>query len=214
MNTPLNSSPGRIPPMGRIEPSALPLSADPRMAQAVARLAASRSALIVCMAPHPPESSDASDAPAGQPGAEPHFADILTARIQRKGLLQGSWLTARTLARRWWTRQPWHSSVELVGQTLAHQARPLMRSYPLATLGLGAALGGVVVMAVTVGRPRMMQHIQQQATPWRDRVGSLLWAQLTAAPVQMALAGALAAWLADQANRSSDPLDQRTAHSG
>lgn len=180
-----------------------PLSADERMTLALARLATSRSALIVCLSPNPPEPRDAANGHEGGPGSAPSFAEMLSTRIQRKGLLQGSWLTARTLARRWWNRQPWHSSVELVGQTLAHQARPLMRRNPLATLGVGTALGVILVMTIKVGRPRVMRHIQQQASPWRDRVSSLLWTQLTAAPVQMALAGALAAWLADHGNRSN-----------
>ena len=182
------------------------LSADQRMALAVARIAASRSSLILCLSPNPPEPRRDAD---GRPMDEPTFVEMLTARINRKGLLHGSWLTARTLGLRWWNRQPWHTSAELVGQTLAHQARPLMRRYPLGTLGVGAALGVILVMTVKVGRPRVMQHIQQQASPWRDRMTTLLWAQVTSAPVQMALAGALAAWLADQGSRHAQDAAPR-----
>lgn len=212
MTNTLNSVSGTRDALGRIQQNAKSLPADQRMELAVARIAASRSALIVCLSPNPPESQGAANGNAGGQGAEASFAEMLTLRINRKGLLQGSWLTARTLARRWWNRQPWHSSVELVGQTLAHQARPLMRRNPLATLGVGTALGVVLVMAFKMGRPRVMQHIQQQASPWRDRLSSLLWMQITSAPVQMALAGALAAWLADHGSRSAqDASPPRTA---
>ena len=204
MNQTLHSGPRSSDALGLIAQNAKTLvSADQRMALALARIAASRSALIVSLSPNLSEPRVADNGQAGEQGTEPSFAEMLSARIHRKGLLQGSWLTARTLARRWWNRQPWHSSVELVGQTLAHQARPLMRRNPLATLGVGTALGVMLVMAIKVGRPRVMQHIQQQASPWRDRVSSLLWTQLTAAPVQMALAGALAAWLADHGDNRS-----------
>jgi hypothetical protein len=212
MNPTLNSGPSSSDALGRIAQNARSLpSADQRMAQALTRIAASRSALIVCLSPNPPESRDTANGHGGGQGTEPSFAEMFTSRIHRKGLLQGSWLTARTLARRWWNRQPWHSSVELVGQTLAHQARPLMRRNPLATLGVGAALGVMLVMAIKMGRPRVMQHIQQQASPWRERLSSLLWTQLTAAPVQMALAGALAAWLADHGNRTTHASPHRPA---
>ena len=211
MNHTLHSGPGSSDALGQIAQNAKSLSADQRMALAVARIAASRSALIVCLSPNPPEPRDDASGDEGGQGTEPSFAEMLTARIHRKGLLQGSWLTVRTVAHRWWNRQPWHSSVELVGQTLAHQARPLMRRNPLATLGVGTALGVILVMTIKVGRPRVMQHLQQQASPWRERVSSLLWAQLTAAPVQMALAGALAAWLADHGNRTTHASPHPTA---
>ena len=71
-----------------------PLSADQRMALAVARIAASRSSLILCLSPNPPEPRRDAD---GRPMDEPTFVEMLTARINRKGLLHGSWLTARTL---------------------------------------------------------------------------------------------------------------------
>jgi len=183
------------------------LPTDYRMRQAVARIAASRSALIVGMMPDPPGPGDAATGRAGEHDAAGSFSETLKARIERNGLLQGSWRTARTLARRWWTRQPWHSSVDLVVQTLAHQARPLIGRHPLATLAVGAALGGGLVAVASVARSWASQRTQRYASPWRDRMGSLLWTQLTAAPVQMALAGALAAWLADQGSRCARTAD-------
>ncbi len=173
-------------------------SASERMNQAVARIEASRSALIVCLSPEPPTRRSTVPGGVGQGGDGPSFVEALMARIERNGLVQGSWRTARTLARRWWTRQPWHRSVDLVGQTLLHQARPLMRRHPMTTLAVGAAVGAGLVAAISVVRPWVWSQLRGKSSPWGDRMGALVWTQLTSAPVQMALAGALATWLADR----------------
>jgi hypothetical protein len=176
-------------------------TAEERMQQAVARIEASRSALILCLAPEPPapDKPASGQTDAGNPVRS--FAASLATRIERNGLVQGSWRTLRAVARRWWIRQPWHESVNLVGQTLMHQARPLMHRHPVATLAVGAAMGAGLVAVASVARPWAWQQVRRQASPWGDRIGSLLWAQVTSAPVQMALAGALAAWLAEQGKR-------------
>jgi hypothetical protein len=210
MNNAANPASGRSEAAGQTQQDSPPRSADQRMRQAVARIEASRSALIVCLAPEPPTrrggtSDEADGSGSGSVGAEPTFAQTLAARIERNGLLQGSWRTLRTLARRWWTRQPWHSSVDLVVQTLAHQTRPLMQRHPMATLAVGAAVGAGLVAVASAVRPWAWHQIRGKASPWGDRVGGLLWAQLTSAPVQMAVAGALTAWLADQGRRHPTP---------
>lgn len=185
-------------------------SADQSMRRAVARIEASRSALIVCLAPDPPAGRSDSAGRFNDGGAYQSFAETLATRIERNGLVLGSWRTVRTLTRRWWSRQPWHASVDLLGQTLAHQARPLMRRHPLATLAVGAAVGAGLVTVASAVRPWAWQSIRQQANPWRDRLGGLLWTQLTSAPLQMALFGALATLLADQGGRN-DPPRERSA---
>lgn len=171
-----------------------------RMTQALARIESSRGALIRCLKPEQPKARRASADRLGEPMDSRSFAESLAARIGRNGLLQGSWRTLRALSRRWWTRQPWHSSVDLVGQTLVHQAQPMIRRHPMASLAVAAALGAGLTVALSAARPWASQQMQRQAGPWKDRLGGLLWAQLTATPVQMALAGALTAWLADRAN--------------
>jgi hypothetical protein len=175
------------------------------MRRAVARIEASRSALIVCLAPDPPthrrNATGAADDGSGTVGAKPSFVETLMARIERNGLLQGSWSTLRTLSRRWWTRQPWHRSVDLVAETLAHEARPLMRRHPLATLAVGAAIGAGLVAVASAVRPWALHQIRGNGSAWRSRVGNLLWTQISSAPVQLAVAGALAAWVADQGRR-------------
>lgn len=181
-------------------------SADERVRRAVARIEVSRSALVVCLAPDRPKRRGNTADATGEEGADadPNLSllDTLKARIERNGLLQGSWRTVRTLARRWWTRQPWHSSVDLVVSTLAHEARPLIRRHPLAALALGAALGAALVAVASAVRPWATHRMRGNgSSTWRGRVGNLLWSQFSSAPMQMALAGALTAWLADQGIR-------------
>ena len=199
MNTATHKHPQPAALAPKASPSEPAPSAEERMEQALARIEASRTALILCLAPEPPSARRSAAAQGGDGGDSPSFAESLAARIQRNGLVQGSWLALSAVARRWWVGQPWHSSAELVGQTLMHQARPVMRRHPMATLAVGAAVGAGLVAA----RPWAWQQVKTQASPWRDRMGGLLWTQLSSAPVQMALAGALAAWVADQGQRSS-----------
>lgn len=184
---------------------------EQRRRAAVARIEASRCALIVRLAPDPPKhraSTTGVDDSSDSSSEKRSFVDTLKARIERNGLLQGGWQTVHTLARRWWTRQSWHRSVDLVVETLVHEARPLMQRHPLATLATGAALGVGLVVVVSTVRPWVWHQIRGNGSSfWGGRVGSLLWSQFSSAPVQMALAGALAAWVADQGihrNTNSD----------
>lgn len=183
-------------------------SADQRVRRAVARIEASRAALVVCLAPDPPKRRSNATGAANGSGdssidrdANLSLIDTLKARIERNGLLQGSWRTVRTLARRWWTRQSWHRSVDLVVDTLAHEARPLIRSHPLAALAVGAALGAALVAVASAVRPWAAHQMRGDSSTWSGRVGSLLWSQFNSAPMQMALVGALTAWVADQGIR-------------
>lgn len=177
---------------------------EQRRRAALARIEASRCALIVRLAPDPPRrraSTSGMDDSSDSSSEKRSFVDTLKARIERNGLLQGGWQTVRTLARRWWTRQSWHRSVDLVVETLVHEARPLMQRHPLATLATGAALGVGLVVVVSTVRPWALHQIRGNGSSWGGRVGNLLWSQFSSAPVQMALAGALAAWVADQGIR-------------
>jgi len=213
MNSTANPASGNPHTLSPSQPSDRTLSADQRVRRAVARIEASRSALVVSLAPDPPKrSGNASgvtdDGRGSNTGSDATLSliDTLKARIERNGLLQGSWRTVRALARRWWTRQPWHSSVDLVVDTLAHEARPLMRRHPLTTLAVGAALGALLVAVASAVRPWASHQIRGNGSTWASRVGNLLWSQFNSAPVQMAVAGALAAWVADQGiRRSSNP---------
>ncbi len=198
---PASGSSHILSPAKQDDPAPTP---EQRMRAAVARIEASRYALIMRLAPDPPRrraSTTGVDGSSDSSSKKQSFVDTLKARIKRNGLLQGGWQTVRTLARRWWTRQSWHRSVDLVVETLAHEARPLMRRHPLATLATGAALGVGLVVVVSTVRPWVWHQIRGNGSSLGDRVGSLLWSQFSSAPVQMALAGALAAWVADQGIR-------------
>jgi hypothetical protein len=89
----------------------------------------------------------------------------------------------------------------MLGQTLVHQTQPVIQRHSLASLAVAAALGADLTVALSAARPWASHQIQRQAGPWKDRIAALLWSQLTAKPVQMALAGALTAWLADCASK-------------
>lgn len=174
---------------------------------ALLRLDASRTRLIQRLYPDPPKA--APPRPDGEAAAAPRlFASLLT-RIERNGLVDGAWRMARAVARRWWTRQPWHGSVELIGSTLAHEARPIVRRHPWASLAAAAALGGALAMA----RPWITRSVRQRAEPWHTQFGQMLWKQLSQTPVQLALAGAITAWLTDLAQRPPHASPVRPAGS-
>lgn len=179
-----------------------PLSTAERKALALARLDASRTLLIQRLYPAPPDrgaSTGAGDA--GAVGLVASLMNSLMARAQRDGLPRAAWRTARALARRWWTRQPWHASVELVAGTLADEVRPVVRQHPWASLAAAAAVGGALMMA----RPWVARTLRRQTRDLHHRVGRVLWQQLAQAPVQLALLGALTAWLKDRGQDRSPP---------
>lgn len=172
-------------------------SPEQRKALALQRLASSRNALILSLSPKPPTPIK-SPQPASANASSSLFS-ALALRVERNGLIAGGGRALRALARRWWTRQPWHSSVELVGSTLAHEMRPLIRRNPWTSLAVGAALGATVVLA----KPLIWRPLNKQLHPWRNNLGGMVWSQLSQVPVQMALAGALAAWINEAGKKAS-----------
>ena len=179
-------------------------SLSQRKAMALQRLEASRSQLILQIYPQPAPRASAADAPASGPSSAVWDGmDALMTRIQRNGLVTAVWRTGRALGRRWWKRQPWHSSVELITSTLAHEAQPILRRHPWACLAAAAVTGAAVASAL----PWAARSLESRVRPWRDNFGGMLWHQLAQAPVQMAITGALTAWLTDlsQRQRPSSP---------
>ena len=166
-----------------------------RKALALRRLDASRTLLIQRLYPQPDALRPGSDASAASGAAR--WVASLMGRIERDGLARGAWRTARALARRWWTRQPWHHPVGLVAGTLADEARPLVRRHPWACLAAAAALGDALVLA----RPWVARTVRQQTRDWHRHLGPVLWQQMAQVPVQLALAGALSAWIKDLGRR-------------
>ncbi|OPF62668.1 hypothetical protein [Hydrogenophaga sp. H7] len=179
-----------------------PPTAAQRKALALARLDASRTLLIQRLYPAPSDRGAHADSDsAGVVGLVASLMNVLMARAQRDGLPRAAWRTARALARRWWTRQPWHASVELVAGTLADEVKPVVRRHPWASLAVAAAVGGALVMA----RPWVAHTLRRQTRDLPHRVGRMLWQQLAQAPVQLALLGALTAWLKDRGQDPSPP---------
>lgn len=164
------------------------LSPGERKALALQRLDATRTRLIRHLYPAP-SGHEATNSPA--------VARLLTAvmgRVQRDGWVRGAWRAVRALGRQWFKRQPWHAPAALVAGTLAQEVRPLLRHHPWACLATAAAVGAGLVLA----RPWVSRTVRQQMHGLPAQVGGLLWQQLAQAPVQLALAGALSAWLARQ----------------
>jgi hypothetical protein len=194
----MNPPPSPQPPL---QPER-PLSTAERKALALARLDASRTLLIQRLYPAPSErSAHAAAGDAGVVGLMASLLNSLMARAQRDSLPRAAWRTARALARRWWTRQPWHASVELVACTLADEVRPVVRRHPWASLAAAAAVGGALMMA----RPWVAHTLRRQTRDLPHRMGRLLWQQLAQAPVQLALLGALTAWLKDRGKDRRQP---------
>lgn len=177
-----------LPPAATERPAP---STPERKALALQRLETSRTLLIQRLFPEPDTPAHAG----GSTGAS--LVAALLGRVQRDGWTRGLWRSVRTLSRRWWTRQPWHLSVELVTHTLAQEARPLFRRHPWACLGAAAAAGAALAWA----RPWVSRTVRQQTQGLHRQVGSLLWQQLAQAPVQLALAGALSTWITDLVRR-------------
>lgn len=171
------------------------LTPDERKALALQRLDTIRTRLIQQLYPAP----SGHDTAAG-----PGVARLLTAlmgRVQRDGWARSAWRAARALGRQWFRRQPWHAPAALVAGTLAQEVRPLLRRHPWACLAAAAAVGAGMVLA----RPWVSRTVRQQVHGLPAQVGGLLWQQLAQAPVQLALAGALSAWLANLDRRSPAP---------
>lgn len=166
-----------------------------RKAQALQRLQLSRHAMIVRLYPAPPTAATTASPPSAGPG---DLLLSLAMRIRRDGLTTGLWRTARRWGRRWWRRQAWHASADLVVQAVGQEVRPLVHRHPWTSLALGAA-AGAGLMAL---RPWLMRTLRPHVGPWRQHLGRSIWTQLSQPTVQLALAGALAAWVRE---RSAPP---------
>lgn len=169
-----------------------------RMAAALERIEASRSQLILALSPEPSAHDSAAGPVAGASGASAFPAASVAARMRRQGVGLGLLRAAQTLARRWWRRQPWHAPAELVASAVAQQVNPLVRRHPWAALAAAAAVGAVLVGL----KPWVFGSARHRWAPWRDHLGGMLWSQLGQASVQMAVAGALAAWISELGQRA------------
>ena len=177
------------------------LSPAERKALALQRIDTSRTLLIRTVWPAPATADLQFSAGPSTGLARP--MSLLLGHIGRKGLSSQTWRVARGRVQRWWKRQPWHTSVGLVADTLAREVRPVVRRHPWACLGAAAAVGGALVLV----RPWLRAALRQQTQNLRDHAGQMLWSQLAQPSVQLALAGALSAWITTLARQTSSAPD-------
>ncbi len=172
------------------------LSPAERKALALQRMDNSRTLLIQTVWPEPATA----DLPRSTGPSSTHARplSLLLRQIGRKGLSDQTLGVARALAQRWWKRQPWRTSVGLVADTVAREARPVIRRHPWACLAAAAAVGGALVLV----RPWLGAALRQQTQNLRHHAGQIVWAQLAQPSVQLALAGALSAWITTLARQT------------
>lgn len=161
---------------------------------ALRRLQESRRRLAAVLLP--PEEEDGAD---GRPeGGARHGASSWTAFWQRHGAqgpLAPLFGTAWGVLRGWWTSQPWHRSVDVLGRAAGRRVLPLVRRHPWAAVGIAAGVGATIVHL----RPWRWPAVAGQFRPMRQQAVRWTLQQLASAPVQMALAGLLAVWLREAA---------------
>jgi hypothetical protein len=108
--------------------------------------------------------------------------------------------SAASLLKTWWVRQPWHATSELLGHAVVEEVSPWVRRHPVAAVALGAGAGAAVAMV----RPWRWQVVNAQSRRMGRSVGRWAVHQLTQAPVQMAIAAAIATWLERRQPSGSD----------
>lgn len=189
----------------RVEPDE---DGDP-VSVALERMQASRGKLIVALSPDPPatrraaaptspESTDptrkASVAAAVHAPSAGDASSSFARLIDQWGLPEGTWRTLTESTQSWWRRQPWHEPVELVGSTVLHHTKPLVRRNPWTSLAVAASVGA----AMAAARPWAWKPLQQRVAPLRQDTLGFVWSQLSQPAVQLAVAGAVAAWLSER----------------
>ena len=170
-------------------------SQDTRLAQALARLQASRAQLRAAMLPPPPQQDSAS------PGFElPRRWRAMWRAWTRNGPLQLVAGTAMGAARSWWRKQPWQASTEWAGRAVWAETTPLIRRHPFLAVVLGVGAGAALVAA----RPWRWPAVNRSVRPLGGHVVSWVVAQLSQVPVQMALAALLAKFVAERMHGQAD----------
>jgi hypothetical protein len=165
------------------------LEPDDHRLQPLQRLMASRARLRATLIP-----SDRYGASGKRPGAGGSL--VRRARAVWRLIVSRSaggavFSTAASLLRNWWVRQPWHATTELLSHAVAREVSPWVKRNPVTAVALGACAGA----ALAAARPWRWQAVSSQRRLMSRSVGRWAVSQLTQAPVQMALAAAVAAWL-------------------
>jgi hypothetical protein len=170
-----------------------PIERGERLQAALQQLEASRNALRHQLIP--------ATEPEGGTGAggPPRLADPLRRLWRRLRLVTRHSPVAALLSHAmqgWWRRHPWRPT----GLLLAHQVQPVVRRHPLASAAAAALLGAALVGL----RPWQWRAVDAQLRPLPGRLGHWLLAQLSSAPMQLALASLILM------PRSDDAADDTT----
>lgn len=175
------------------------LQADPSVdatGAALARLASTRQRLLLTMAPH--QSDGAAQAHAGSawiPRRWRALGRMLISRGPSAALLRG----ASAAVALWWRAQPWSTASGMLGRAVAHEVTPVVRRHPWLSVIVALALGAAVVSA----KPWHWRAVRPYVAPLGPRLRHAAWKLFTQAPVQMAIAAVLAAWIGDQQRRTT-----------
>ncbi|MEO7941385.1 MAG: hypothetical protein ABIR55_22395 [Burkholderiaceae bacterium] len=162
-----------------------------RTRRALQRLAGSRERLQRRLAP---PSQGATNPSSGSGFRMPLRLRALGRMLLSRGPSAAFGRAAMASLRQWWKSQPWHASAEMLGQATWHELSPVARRHPWLVLAAGAGLGA----ALFVFRPWRATGVSRYVKPLGGYLARAAWRLFGQAPVQMALAAALAAWLGDQ----------------
>lgn len=167
--------------------------------RALARIEASRSRLRAAMIPAPQAHASFDD---GYKTASRRWR-ALWRLLRSKGSLQAVVETASMAMRGWWRHQPWYPTTAVVAGAVAREAKPFIRQNPIATVAVAATLGAAAAMA----RPWRWGLVNSQSRQAMRGLGRWGLGQLMQAPVQMAIATALAGWISQQRERPASAPD-------
>ncbi|MCA0239321.1 MAG: hypothetical protein LCI02_00560 [Proteobacteria bacterium] len=89
----------------------------------------------------------------------------------------------------WWRANPWRAAGEAVAEEVHQSLTPVVRRHPFASVALVAAAAA----AVAVAKPWRWPLVAQQLRPLPGRAGRWLLRQLSRAPLQSLIIGAVLA---------------------
>ncbi|MEO8542024.1 MAG: hypothetical protein ABI434_00500 [Burkholderiaceae bacterium] len=190
-------------PINGSNPSQPDTNSD-RTTLALQRLAVSRERLLRRLAP---PSKVAEDASSGTGFRMPLRWRALGRMLLSRGPSAALGRAAMAALSQWWKSQPWHSSAEMLGQATMREVSPVMRRHPWLVLAAGVGLGA----ALFVLGPWRATGVSRYVKPLGGYMARAAWRLFGQAPVQMAIAAALAAWLGDQQRETQEPASEPPA---
>ncbi len=163
---------------------------------ALARLASTRQRLLLRMAPH--KADGAATAQAGSAGV-PRRWRALGRMLMSRGPSAALLRAASAAVGQWWHAQPWSAATGMLGRVVQQEVTPVVRRHPWLSIVAALALGAAVVSA----RPWHWRAVRPYVAPLGARLRHGAWNLFTQAPVQMAVATVLAAWIGDRQRQAA-----------